>query len=268
MTQKKMLNKLYRKIKDWKAYICVSVIAELIIVAVCIYVYIVYGVNRPERGNVCLYDEMMYFEYYGLELLLIIPVVIVTGLLLKSSHRCAVIVRFTDLRRYWNNICKNAAVICIYITSLLCINFWVSGMAVLYITDNFIICNWDMPDSRYKYVMGIAADRCPVPGEFAIYIYAEIFSVIFVSVMIMEVFYWISMNKAVGMMAAIVWICMDRYVYVTHILFAVITMMPGRVVKMYGITPVRCLVYPLAVCLIVYIMSLVIVRRRDILYKE
>jgi len=45
-------------------------------------------------------------------------------------------------------------------------------------------------------------------------------------------------------------------------------MMPGQMVRKYGIGPVRCLLYPALLCLIIYIISLCIVQKKDIMYKE
>ena len=47
-----------------------------------------------------------------------------------------------------------------------------------------------------------------------------------------------------------------------------LTMMPGQMVRKYGIGPVRCLLYPALLCLIIYIISLCIVQKKDIMYKE
>ena len=95
-----------------------------------------------------------------------------------------------------------------------------------------------------------------------------IFSILFITVIISQIVYWISSNKSLGMLASIIWVCLDRYTYLTKVLFSRITMMPGQMVRKYGIGPVRCLLYPALLCLIIYIISLCIVQKKDIMYKE
>ena len=130
------------------------------------------------------------------------------------------------------------------------------------------ICNWDMENSRFRFVSGYIMEKCPSVYEMAVYLSVQIFSILFITVIISQIVYWISSNKSIGMLASIIWVCLDRYTYLTKVLFSRITMMPGQMVRKYGIGPVRCLLYPALLCLIIYIISLCIVQKKDIMYKE
>ena len=178
----------------------------ILIIAAFIYTYIVYGISRPDKGEVCIYDNILYSEYYGFEMILLIFLSVIIQADLRSSHRCAVIIRYKSIRHYWNNICKNITAKCMEMTSILLIN--IIGLCIILKIFNvhIKICNWDMENSRYTYL--------------------------------------------------------------TKVLFSRITMMPGQMVRKYGIGPVRCLLYPALLCLIIYIISLCIVQKKDIMYKE
>lgn len=246
----------------------ILIVSELLIIAAFIFSYILYGVNRTDRGEVCIYDNILYSEYYGFEMILLISFVVIIQSQLKNSHRCAVIVRYTSIRSYWNNICKNIVSICIDVTSLLLMNCLVLSIILKMTNVCNKVCNWNMDNSRFKYVTGFTMEKYPAIYEFAIYLFVEIFSVLFISVIITQIFYWISGNRSIGILAAIIWIGLDRYTYITNVLFSVITMMPGRMVRKYGITPIRCFVYPLLMCVLMYIISLYVVKKKDIMYRE
>lgn len=246
----------------------ILILCEILIIAAFIYTYIVYGISRPDKGEICIYDNILYSEYYGFEMILLIFLLVIIQADLRSSHRCAVIIRYKSIRHYWNNICKNITAKCMEMTSILLIN--IIGLCIILKIFNvhIKICNWDMENSRFRFVSGYTMEKCPSVYEMAVYLSVQIFSILFITVIISQIVYWISSNKSIGMLASIIWVCLDRYTYLTKVLFSRITMMPGQMVRKYGIGPVRCLLYPALLCLIIYIISLCIVQKKDIMYKE
>ena len=227
-----------------------------------------YGISYPDKGEVCIYDNILYSEYYGFEMILLIFLSVIIQADLRSSHRCAVIIRYKSIRHYWNNICKNITAKCMEMTSILLAN--IIGLCIILKIFNahIKICNWDMENSRFRFVSGYIMEKYPSVYEMAVYLSVQIFSILFITVIISQIVYWISSNKSLGMLASIIWVCLDRYTYLTKVLFSRITMMPGQMVRKYGIGPVRCLLYPALLCLIIYIISLCIVQKKDIMYKE
>ena len=105
------------------------ILCEILIIAAFIYTYIVYGISRPDKGEVCIYDNILYSEYYGFEMILLIFLSVIIQADLRSSHRCAVIIRYKSIRHYWNNICKNITAKCMEMTSILLIN--IIGLCII-----------------------------------------------------------------------------------------------------------------------------------------
>ena len=108
------------------------ILCEILIIAAFIYTYIVYGISRPDKGEVCIYDNILYSEYYGFEMILLIFLSVIIQADLRSSHRCAVIIRYKSIRHYWNNICKNITAKCMEMTSILLINIIGLCICLLY----------------------------------------------------------------------------------------------------------------------------------------
>ena len=50
----------------------ILILCEIIIIAAFIYTYIVYGISYSDKGEVCIYDNILYSEYYGFEMILLI----------------------------------------------------------------------------------------------------------------------------------------------------------------------------------------------------
>lgn len=107
----------------------ILILCEILIIAAFIYTYIVYGISRPDKGEVCIYDNILYSEYYGFEMILLIFLLVIIQADLRSSHRCAVIIRYKSIRHYWNNICKNITAKCMEMTSILLIN--IIGLCII-----------------------------------------------------------------------------------------------------------------------------------------
>ena len=47
----------------------ILILCEILIIAAFIYTYIVYGISYPDKGEVCIYDNILYSEYYGFDCL-------------------------------------------------------------------------------------------------------------------------------------------------------------------------------------------------------
>ena len=85
--------------------------------------------SYPDKGEVCIYDNILYSEYYGFEMILLIFLSVIIQADLRSSHRCAIIIRYKSIRHYWNNICKNIMAKCMEMTSILLTN--IIGLCII-----------------------------------------------------------------------------------------------------------------------------------------
>ena len=138
----------------------ILILCEILIIAAFIYTYIVYGISYPDKGAGMLYMIIFYIvEYYGFEMILLIFLSVIIQADLRSSHRCAVIIRYKSIRHYWNNICKNIMAKCMEMTSILLTN--IIGLCIILKIFNvhIKICNWDMENSRFRFVSGYTMEN-------------------------------------------------------------------------------------------------------------
>lgn len=232
---------------------------------VFLVVIIIYGTDIYGKGNICLSDYVVYFEYYGFEEILLFPILFFLGIILKADKRDIVIIRYGSVRKFWKALTKRIAVFCFEIS------FLITGIIFLMIIIIKKICiydiplyNWNDPNSRFAYVSGNW-----LKSDYNIFIimlcvFLEIFTVLFVCVLIIEYIEWITNIKVIGMLVCVIFVCLEKYSKLTSLLFEIITLMPCEIMVKYGITVKRCILYPILICLILWTLTYLTIKRRDI----
>ncbi len=153
-------------------------LSEVMIIVAFICTYMIYGINKNTTGEVCIYDNIVYSEYYGFEMILLIPMIVIIQSQLKSSHRCIVIIRYKNIRMYWNDICRKVILECMFISSVIMVNL-LGLCSILKITNACSsVCNWECDNSRFRYVSGYVMENYPSIIELMIFIFIQMFSII------------------------------------------------------------------------------------------
>lgn len=254
------MNKYIRK------YFNMCLIVTIISIISAVFVWIKYTNIKNGQGIACFNDYLVYYDYFGFEGVMLFPLLLISMYFLSSDKRVTILLRYGNMRRFWLNIIKNILIISIYISVIVGTVFLIVVCLYTSSHNNIVIsCNWTELGSRYAYVSGKVLDRSPSIIEVCIYILAAYFFILYIAQIIINYFELITGSKLVGCLIGIIFIIIEKYMKIPHVLFDYITLMPGKSMDKYGVTPLRCFIYPLVLSIIVTTITCLLIRKRDIL---
>lgn len=252
-----------------KKYISMCLLVSAITIIAGIYLFFRYGNINTNQGVVCFCDYIVYCEYYAFEDVMLFPLLLLSMYYVNGDKRITVLIRYGNVKKYWLNITKKVGVISLYISLTVTAVFsLMTYIFIVVIKKVNILCNWSEFNSRYAYVSGKVLERNPAVIEVIIYIFIEIFSIMFIMQLIINYMEWITGNKLKAFLTGVVIIIVDKYLMLTHILFENITLMPGVSMDKYGVTVFRCAIYPLILSVIVVVITLLLIKKTDVLKEN
>lgn len=252
-----------------RKYISMCLQVSAITAIVGIFVFLRYGDINTNQGIVCFNDFIVYCDYYGFEGVMLFPLLLLSMYYLNSDKRITVLVRYGNVKKYWLNIIKKVGEISLYISLTVTAVFsLMTYIFIVVIKKVSIPCNWSEYTSRYAYSSGKVLDRNPAALEVIIYIFIAVFSIIFIMQLIINYTEWITGNKFKAFLTGVVIVVVEKYIRITHILFERITLMPGVYMRKYGVTVFRCAIYPLILAVIVSVITLLLIKKTDVLKEN
>lgn len=212
------------------------------------------------KGVACIYDVIINSDIYTVPLFIIPFILYYIINILKNEFNIMRVVRKINVKQIWVGCIKELLILdiifTIYITSVTIISGLIS---------TGIICNWSEENSFGYNVVGKPIYNYPSFVSMIIAYAISIFCLIFVLGVITLFVWWYLKSSVAGFIVAYIVLFIDGVVHVINVFYSRY-IMSFRVYKT-GIDIFDQIIYPICLCIIMFVISTLLIKRRDFLDK-
>jgi len=212
------------------------------------------------RGVASTYDVMIHSDMYTIPLFIMPFIMYYIIKILKNEFNAMRVVRNVNIRNIWLGCIKELLVIDAIFTVYICIITIIAGVAL---TGK--MCNWNEVGSFGYNIAGKTIDIYPSVIYMIVTYMISIFSVIFIFGIIILYIWWYLKSPVAGMIVAYGILFIEGAVYLGNVFWGRY-MMSFRIYK-YGIDVFNEIIYPIILCIILFLISTLLIKRRDFLDK-
>lgn len=236
------------------------IIGIAILITLESYIRLLTPVKVMMKGVASTYDIIINSDLYALPLFIMPFIMYYLINILKNEFNIIRVVKKIGVKQIWFGCLKELLIADMMFTIYITFVTIISGLIM---TGR--ICNWSEESSFGYNVVGKPIYNYPSLTNMIITYALSIFCLIFVIGIILLFVWWYLKTPILGMIVAFIILFVDGIVHSINIFYSRYVM-SFRIYK-YGIDTFNQIIYPICLILMMFVVSMLLIRRRDFLDK-